>query len=195
MPTVESLVHVPWDVIRRSDAFIGNKWSASSILLQRSFKSCVLWLEWSTLVSVPSGSLSAVMCQKVRLPRRVNTVKWNGSPVSCYCYCCIKVVDTRAKAQAVSRRSPTAAARILDRGESDVGSVVARGSQGRFSPIMLVSLPISFPPISSQSSSIIQAWYDRPTNGLSTSGVCSNPAKRKVVINTCWLFRTYNCWK
>jgi hypothetical protein len=84
----------------------------------------------------------------------------------------------RAIAQAVSRRHPTAAARV----RAHVKSCGICGGQrhwGRFSPNISVSFPILIPPTVPHSpTSIIQGWYNRPISGRRTKWTQSHPTPR-----------------
>jgi hypothetical protein len=85
--------------------------------------------------------------------------------------------EERAVAQVVSHRLPTAGARVRDRGKS----CAIGGWSGKLTGVLRVlRLPCQLfsPPIASESLSIIQGWYNRPTNGISTSRLAFNPAKK-----------------
>jgi hypothetical protein len=86
----------------------------------------------------------------------------------------------RAIAQAVTRRFPTAAARVRGRfmscgicgGQSGIGASFLR--------VLLFPLPICIPLIAPQSSSsfLIWGWYTRPNSGRSTKWTQSHPVKK-----------------
>jgi hypothetical protein len=77
----------------------------------------------------------------------------------------------RTIAQAVSRRLPTAAARV----GAQVRSCGICGGQNDTRAGFLQALqfpqPILIPPTAPHSSSIIRGWYNRPINALRTSGL------------------------
>jgi hypothetical protein len=65
-----------------------------------------------------------------------------------------------------------------------VGSVMANASLGQVSSEYFVFPCHSFiPPIAPQSQSTIQGWYNRPENGLRTSGRGFAPAKEEIPIS------------
>jgi hypothetical protein len=88
----------------------------------------------------------------------------------------------RAIAQAVSRRLPTAAARVRARvrlcgicgGQSGTGAGLLR--------VLRFPLPIGIPPIAPQSSSIIWGWYSIPDSGRSTTWTQFTPCQNNVHI-------------
>jgi hypothetical protein len=78
----------------------------------------------------------------------------------------------RAVAQAVSRRLPTAAARVRSQFRSCGICGKRSGTGAIFLRVLRFPLPILIPPTTPHSSSIIRGWYNRPTvadvpNGLS----------------------------
>jgi hypothetical protein len=88
----------------------------------------------------------------------------------------------RAIAQAVSRRLPTAAARV----RAPVRSYGFSGGQSStgagFPSVLGFPLPILIPPISPQSSSssVIRDWYNSPNSGSSTKWTQSHPMRKKI---------------
>jgi hypothetical protein len=80
----------------------------------------------------------------------------------------------RAIVQAVSRRLPTAAARVrpcgICGGHSGTGV-------GFFFRVLRFPLPIRIPPIPEQSIIIIWGWYNRSNSGRSTKWTQSHPMK------------------
>jgi hypothetical protein len=95
----------------------------------------------------------------------------------------------RAIAQAVSRRLPTAAARV----RSQVKSCGICGGQSGtvtcFLRVLPFPLPILIPPTAPHSSSIIRGWYNRPVSGQRTKWTQSHPnpkkLKKKELNHTC----------
>jgi hypothetical protein len=87
----------------------------------------------------------------------------------------------RAIAQAVSRQVPRAAARVRAQvticgicgGQSDTGA--------GFILVLRFPLPLLFPPIAAQSSSVIRGWYNRPNSGRRTKWTQSHPKKLKKI--------------
>jgi hypothetical protein len=72
----------------------------------------------------------------------------------------------RAIAQAVSRRLPTAAARVRAQVRSCGIRGERSGSGARFFRVLWFPLPILLPPTATHSSSsIIRGWYNRPISG------------------------------
>jgi hypothetical protein len=93
-------------------------------------------------------------------------------------------VDGRAIAKAVSRRLPTAAARVRARVRSCGICGGQSGTVAGFLRVFRFPLPIFIPPITPQSpSSIIWAWYKRANSGRSTKWTQSHPM-RKIKIKT-----------
>jgi hypothetical protein len=87
----------------------------------------------------------------------------------------------RAIAQAVSRRLPTAAARV----RAQIGSCGIYGGQtstgARFLRVLRFALPILIPPTDPRSSpSIIRGWYNRPVSGRRTKWTQSHPTSRNL---------------
>jgi hypothetical protein len=86
---------------------------------------------------------------------------------------------SRAIAQAVSHRFPTAEARVrayvraggIWGGQSDI--------EEDFVPVLRVPLPILIPPIAPHSSSIIQGRYNRPVSGRRTKRTQTHTSPRK----------------
>jgi hypothetical protein len=92
------------------------------------------------------------------------------------------VVD-RAIAQAVSRRLPTAAARV----RAWVRSCAICGGQSGtgvgFLRVLRFPLPIFIPPIAPQSpSSIFWGWYNRPVVAAVPSGLSFTPLRQIIII-------------
>jgi hypothetical protein len=74
----------------------------------------------------------------------------------------------RAIAQEVSRRLPTAAARVRAQVRS-CGTCGGRiGAGAGFLRVLLFPLTILIPPTAPHSSSIIRGWYNRPISGRRT---------------------------
>jgi hypothetical protein len=90
----------------------------------------------------------------------------------------------RAIAQAVSRRLPTAVARIRAQVKSCRICGGQSGTGAGFLRVVRFPLPILIPPNAPHSSSIIQGWYSRPVSGRRTKWIQSHPnpknLKRKV---------------
>jgi hypothetical protein len=92
----------------------------------------------------------------------------------------IKVTHIRptwryAIAQAVSRRLPTAAARVRDQVRSSGICGGQIGTVTGFLRLLRVPLPILIPPTASHSSSTIKVWYNRPVSGWRTKWTQSHP--------------------
>jgi hypothetical protein len=89
----------------------------------------------------------------------------------------------RAIAQAVSRRFPTAAARVRDGFRS---SGIFGGQSGTgvgFLQVLPFPLPIRIPPIVPQSSSsVIWGQYNRPNSGRSTKWTQSHPMMMMIMM-------------
>jgi hypothetical protein len=105
-------------------------------------------------------------------------------------YTAIYVVG-RAIAQAVSRRLPTAAARVrvqvrscgICDGQSDTGAGFFR--------VFRFPLPILIPPTAPlSSSSIIRGWYNRPISGRRTKWTVS-PQRKKLKKKTIYIVTPY----
>jgi hypothetical protein len=86
--------------------------------------------------------------------------------------------DGRAIAQAVSRRLPTATARVRARIKSCAICGGQSGIEVGFFRVLRFPLPIRIPPIAPQPS-IIQGWYNRPISGRCTKWTQSRPMRRK----------------
>jgi hypothetical protein len=82
-------------------------------------------------------------------------------------------VEARAVAQAVSRRLPTAAARVRSCGSCGGQS----GTGAGFLRVLRFPLTILILPTAPQSSSIIWGWYNRPNSGYSTKWTKSHPMR------------------
>jgi hypothetical protein len=74
----------------------------------------------------------------------------------------------RAIAQAVSRRLPTAMARVRAQVKSCGICGGQSGTEAGFLRALRFPLPILLPPTAPHSSSIIRSWYNRPNNGRRT---------------------------
>jgi hypothetical protein len=85
----------------------------------------------------------------------------------------------RAIAQTVSRRLPTAAARVRAQVKSCGTCCEQNGTGAGFLRVLQFPLPILIPPTaphsSSSSSSIIWGWYKRPISGRRTKWTQSHP--------------------
>jgi hypothetical protein len=85
----------------------------------------------------------------------------------------------RAVAQAVSRRLPTAAARVRAQVRSCRICGGQSGTGEGFLRVLRFPLPILIPPTAPHSSSpIIRGWYDRPNSGRRTKWTQSHPTTR-----------------
>jgi hypothetical protein len=94
--------------------------------------------------------------------------------------------ECRAIAQAVSRRFPTAAARVLVRVRSCGICDGQSGTGEGFLRVLRFSLPIRIPPVAPQSSSsIIWGWYSRPNSGRSTK-LTQSHTMRKIIQKLKW---------
>jgi hypothetical protein len=78
----------------------------------------------------------------------------------------------RGIAQAVSRRLPTAAARVRAHVRSRGGQ---SGTEVGFVLVLQFPLPILIPPTAPHLSSIIRGWYNRPVSGRRTKWTQSHP--------------------
>jgi hypothetical protein len=77
------------------------------------------------------------------------------------------ITRDRAIFQAVSRRPPTAAARVRARFRSCGICGGQSGAGAGFLRVLRFPLPIRYVPIAPQSSSITYGWYNGPNSGLS----------------------------
>jgi hypothetical protein len=84
----------------------------------------------------------------------------------------------RAVAQAVSRRIPTAAARIRAHVKSCGFCGGQSGTGAGFLRVLQFLLPILIPSTAPHSSSIIRSWYDRPVTGRSSKWTQSHHTPR-----------------
>jgi hypothetical protein len=84
----------------------------------------------------------------------------------------------RAIAQAVSRRFPTAAARVRAQFRSCSVCGGQNGTGAGFIRVLRVSLPILIPPTAPHSSSIIRGWYNKAISGRCTKWTQSRPNPR-----------------
>jgi hypothetical protein len=83
-------------------------------------------------------------------------------------FCKLVIYLGRAIVQAVSRRLPTAAARIRSQVRS-CGICGGRSGIGAgFLRVLRFPLPILIPPTTPHPSSIIRGWYNRPNSGRRT---------------------------
>jgi hypothetical protein len=83
-------------------------------------------------------------------------------------------------AQAVSRRLPTAAARVRDLAKSCEICGGQNGNGAGFLRVLRFHLPILISPIAPQSpSSIIRGWYNRPNNVRRTKWTQSHSTPQK----------------
>jgi hypothetical protein len=86
----------------------------------------------------------------------------------------------RAIAQEVSRRLPTAAARVRAQVRSCGICGGQSGTGACFLRVLRFLLPILIPPIAPHSSSIIRGWYNRSINGQRTKWTQSHPTPKKL---------------
>jgi hypothetical protein len=91
----------------------------------------------------------------------------------------IEPILGRAIAQAVSRRLPTAAARVRSQVMSCGVCGGQSGTGAGFLRIPRFPLPILIPPTTPHSSSIIRGWYNSPNTGRRTKWNQSHPIPRK----------------
>jgi hypothetical protein len=83
-------------------------------------------------------------------------------------------------AQAVSRRLPTAAARVRPQVRSCGNCGGQSGTGGGFLRVLRFPLPVLIPPTTPHSSSsIIRGWYSRPVSGRRTKWTQSHPTKHE----------------
>jgi hypothetical protein len=115
--------------------------------------------------------------------------------VRLFCYIispCVTLYVGRAIAQAVSRRRPTAAARVRAKVSSCGICGVQSGTGVGFLRVLRFPLPVLIPLTAPYSSSIIRGWYNRPVSGRSTNWTQSHPTPKKlkkktnVVCNVTW---------
>jgi hypothetical protein len=88
--------------------------------------------------------------------------EWNGSAIT----------------QEVSRRLPTAAARVRSQFRSCGIFGEQSGTGTGFLRVLRFTLPILIPPTAPQSSSIIRGWYNRSVSGRRTKWTQSHPTPR-----------------
>jgi hypothetical protein len=95
----------------------------------------------------------------------------------------VNKIRGRAIAQAVSRRLPTAAARVRAWVWSCVICGGQSGSGAGFLRVLRFPLPIFISPIAAESpSSIIWVWYNRPVMTAAPSGLSLTPLRIKQII-------------
>jgi hypothetical protein len=92
-----------------------------------------------------------------------------------YSYCCD---EGSSIAQAVSRRLPTAAARVRSKFRSCGISGGLSGTGAGFLRVLRFPLPILIPPTAPHSSSIIRGWYNRSDCGRRTKWTQCHPTTR-----------------
>jgi hypothetical protein len=83
----------------------------------------------------------------------------------------------RATAQAVSRRLPTAAARVRAQVKSCGTCGGQSGTRAGFLLALRFPLPIFIPSTAPHSSSITRGWYNRPVSGRRTKWTQSHPTQ------------------
>jgi hypothetical protein len=122
--------------------------------------------------------------------------------ISCYRKMCLErkpeshnlfFVVGSAIVQMVSRRLPTAAARVRGRVRSCGICGEQSGSGTGFLRVLRFLMPIRIPsiaPQSSSSSSIIQGWYNRPNSGRSTKWTQSHRIRKKKGFRVTNMFAT-----
>jgi hypothetical protein len=93
---------------------------------------------------------------------------------------CTKINIGRAKAQAVSRRLPTAAPQVRAQVRSCGISGRQSGTGAGFLRVLRFPLPNLIPPTAPHSPSIIRGWYNRPS-GLSLTPLQENKKKIKII--------------
>jgi hypothetical protein len=86
-------------------------------------------------------------------------------------------------AQAVSRRLPTAAARVRAQVRSYGVCGGQSGTGAGFHRVFRFHLPLHIPPTAPHSSSIIWGWYNRPISGRRTKWTQSRPTPRNLKKN------------
>jgi hypothetical protein len=89
------------------------------------------------------------------------------------------VSEGRAIAQAVSRRLPTAAARVRAQARSCGICGGQSGTRASFLRVLLFPLPILIPPTTPHSSYIIRGWYYSPISGRRIKWTQSHLTLRK----------------
>jgi hypothetical protein len=94
-------------------------------------------------------------------------------------------------AQAISRRLPTAAARVRAHVRSCGICGGQSGTGAGFLRLRLFPLPILIPPIARRSSSTIRGWYNAPISGRRTKWTQSHPTPTKPAVSwvSCWFHR------
>jgi hypothetical protein len=96
--------------------------------------------------------------------------------------CDIGLIHGRAVAQAVSRRLPTAVARVRAQVMSWGICGGQSGTEAGFLRVFRFPLPIIIPPTAPHSSSIIRGWYNRPVSGRRNKWTQSHPAPKNYKI-------------
>jgi hypothetical protein len=94
--------------------------------------------------------------------------------------------ESRAIAQAVSRRLSTAAARVRAKVRSCEICGGKSGTGAGFLRVLWFPLPILIPPTAPHLSSIIRGWYNRPVSGRRTKWTQSHPTPRDLKKTSCF---------
>jgi hypothetical protein len=90
--------------------------------------------------------------------------------------------NVRTRAQAVSRRLPTAAGGVRAHVRTCGIYGGQSGTGADFLRVLRFPLPILIPPSAPHSSSIIRGWYNRPVSGRRAKWTRSHPISRKLKI-------------
>jgi hypothetical protein len=105
---------------------------------------------------------------------------WSKKLIICgFFYKSVLYIVGRAIAQAVSRRLPTAAARVRAQVRSCGICGGQSGTGTGFRRVLPFPLPVLIPPTAPHSSSIIRSWYNRSVSGRRTKWTQSHPTKKK----------------